>query len=496
MKRIIEYFLSGCEDQFLKNKLNILLFFNLFFGVFVAAGVVLQNILFGVYSTIIPFLFIEMGIICSFILMRNKKYKSSIYVSVFVFQTIIPITLTIFDFYNADFEVFRISCVIAVFTIISVILLSNSRKFYIIMVINLLIVTFSFIWRYINIGSFKIIPGHITSYFASIMGLCLLGMLCKLLVNLFATMIEDLKYERCLSEKRLKIIEKYTNKTLVEHIKDGSSHDTLKPEHKELAILFLDLRGFTNITEKLSSEEINDLLTDYYTIVCDTVYENSGLVYKMVGDRLLMYFEKCSEAVRCLERILEKIEYYNINILDKSDIKFNVGMGITYGKVRIGNVGSSRKSDFTIIGEAVNVASKIQLLTKLYDIPVMISEEVIEKLKGDSSFHIRFLDHITLKDYSKSIKLFECISKNGVFDTSEEDIDIFLNEAYNRYKNKEFSKSIYIYNKLLSQMKDNNIHNKDRMIEFFVSRCKYMENKLIKSKESLSNWIGIYEIAV
>ena len=172
------------------------------------------------------------------------------------------------------------------------------------------------------------------------------------------------------------LFEKYTDKSTVELIQSKN----IMGQKKEVTALFVDMRGFSEMTEKLD-EKILDVLNEYFKIVTETVYQNQGIVNHLEADEVFALFNATKEqqdhtikAVRAAIKIMRDLENYNKN----HENKINVGIGINTGKAIVGRIGSDKIMKFTSIGDTINIAQKIEEKARN---KIFITKAVYEKVK-------------------------------------------------------------------------------------------------------------------
>ena len=161
----------------------------------------------------------------------------------------------------------------------------------------------------------------------------------------------------------------------------------LKGRSEVLAVLFSDIRGFTTISERMMPEDIVQSLNSYFDIMVDVIMEHhGGIVDKYLGDCIMALFgaparhdDDALRAVRTAFEMLERLPPFNAEQQKKRRPPFRVGIGITYGVVTVGNIGSEKKMDYTVIGDKVNLASRLQDLTKVYREPLLFEGSVLQE---------------------------------------------------------------------------------------------------------------------
>lgn len=183
---------------------------------------------------------------------------------------------------------------------------------------------------------------------------------------------------------------------------------------KELSILFSDIRGFTTISENKSPEEVVSLLNEYFTAMVEIVLNNNGTLDKFIGDAIMAFWNAPLDtedhaflAVKTAFNMQEEVKKLKIK-WNMANEDFNIGVGINTSEVIVGNVGSEKIKDYTIIGDGVNIASRLESLNKEYKTGIIISEYTYMKI--NDRIEARYLGESKLKGKNKLIKIYEVIS--------------------------------------------------------------------------------------
>ena len=181
------------------------------------------------------------------------------------------------------------------------------------------------------------------------------------------------------------IFQKYVPKDVIDRF-FSAPESMLVGENRVLAVLFSDIRSFTTISESMPPDAIVESLNKYFEIMVDAITARSGIVDKYIGDAIMAFFgapvhtaNDALKAVNAALDMLEKLEEFNEWQRNQGYEDFHIGIGINYGVVTIGNIGSDKKMDYTVIGDMVNLASRLEGLTKLYKEPLLISESPLQK---------------------------------------------------------------------------------------------------------------------
>ncbi|UCD64340.1 MAG: adenylate/guanylate cyclase domain-containing protein, partial [Candidatus Zixiibacteriota bacterium] len=188
-------------------------------------------------------------------------------------------------------------------------------------------------------------------------------------------------------EQRIRnIFQKYVpNEVIEQYI--SSPDSMLVGDYRVLAVLFSDIRSFTALSEKLTPDTVVESLNRYFGMMVDAIMSRNGIVDKYIGDAIMAFFGAPVRhendpllAVEAGLDMLDVLEKFNQWQVERNRPKFQIGIGINYGVVTVGNIGSEQKMDYTIIGDMVNLASRLEELTKTYGIPFIISEAVYRRI--------------------------------------------------------------------------------------------------------------------
>ncbi len=209
----------------------------------------------------------------------------------------------------------------------------------------------------------------------------------------------------------------YVNEDVMQNIIDNPSLISLEGQHVVVSVMFTDIRNFTTISEKMNPKDVVTGLNRYFAEMTRSVIEAGGYLNRYMGDGVLAIFgdpqrlpgDGAMAAVQCGISMLKNLEKLNESgIFPGVSEKLKIGIGIHTGDVIAGNIGCYEKMDYSVIGDTVNLASRIETATKKYDIPLLISEATYAIVK--ERVEARFVSETKIKGRAQEVKLYEILS--------------------------------------------------------------------------------------
>jgi len=244
--------------------------------------------------------------------------------------------------------------------------------------------------------------------------------------------------------------------------------DHLKAEvgsNECLSILFSDIRGFTSLSEAVPADKVVEMLNYYFSVMTDTIFNHHGTIDKFIGDAIMAFWgapiKEARHADKALQAAIEmdlRMTEVNRWLDEKGYPNLQVGIGINSGNVILGNIGSEQKLDYTIIGDNVNLASRLEGLTKQYGFAVVISEYTFELLHSPPPCCI--LDLVQVKGKHVPIRIFGPVIGHG--DDEARAIAEQSQQAFDAYLNQDWDEAIALYSKLPTET----------LKAIFIERCQ------------------------
>lgn len=223
----------------------------------------------------------------------------------------------------------------------------------------------------------------------------------------YAARLENLlaAYSRFVPKKFLHFLQK-------ESIVDVQLGDQVQ---REMTILFSDIRSFTTLSESMTPAENFNFINSYLRRVGPTIRHHSGFIDKYIGDGIMALFpNEPDDAVMASIDMIKAVEEYNIHRSASGYQPIRIGVGIHTGMLMLGTIGEDERMDGSVISDAVNLCSRLEGLTKVYKVSVIISRETLEKLRDPGRYHIRFLDNVQVKGKTKAVSVYEVYDADPV----------------------------------------------------------------------------------
>lgn len=315
--------------------------------------------------------------------------------------------------------------------------------------------------------------------------------------------------ERLASERKSVIFQTYARHSLIERIDRGEDPRTDRPKRQHLAVLFSDLREFTRTSGDLEPEELVSFLNSYYNRLNRPIFNHRGEVDKIMGDGMMATFPPAPgtepESLRAVQAAIDvrrelqafNRERWEEHLQDDPDGLFqrvDNGIGISWGHVVVGNIGSDHKMEHTLIGDVVNVASRLEGLTRHYGSAILITEDVRSRLPD--RFHVRFLDVARLKGRGEPVSIHE------VFDHEPESVRERklaaverMTEAWTLYAGGLFAEAGALYREIRATLGPHRLQPElclDPAVDYFSIRCNRLERLSKEDPTLVEGWNGVH----
>ena len=284
----------------------------------------------------------------------------------------------------------------------------------------------------------------------------------------------------------------YLSHAMVQKLQKNPELLKLGGDTRYMTFLFCDIRGFTPISEqyKTNPQGLTELVNRFLTPMTDIIMENEGTIDKYMGDCIMAFWnapldvsDQEGKAVKTAVKMLEHLKVLNKELEIDGMLPINIGIGINSGSVVVGNMGSNQRFDYSVLGDAVNLAARLEGQSKGYGVKTIIGEDTAKEI--DDMFAVLELDKIAVKGKTEGVKIFTVLGEhtwlnknsNYVWETQQHDKMLQL------YRQKNFDAAA----KLTEDLMGSFIGIMDGYYMTWIERCKEM-----KSKELPDDWDGTY----
>ena len=265
--------------------------------------------------------------------------------------------------------------------------------------------------------------------------------------------------ERLEKVRTRRTLERYVSKNLVKEVLDNpdSYYSTLRGARVPVTILFSDLIGFTTLSEKADPEALVAQLNEHLTEMTSVVFGNGGTLDKFIGDAIMAVWGNvrslgiAQDAKNCVRAALEmrrELRKLNQKWRDQGRMGLGMGIGINQGEVIVGNIGSHERMDPTVIGDAVNLASRLEGLTRIYGVDILVGASAAELVRDE--FHLRSVARVQVKGKSKPVDVFTLIGARN------EEVDPQLlkwlesyEEGFDKFRTRDFIQAKILFSRFL-----------------------------------------------
>jgi len=245
---------------------------------------------------------------------------------------------------------------------------------------------------------------------------------------------------------------------------------------QEMSVLFADIRNFTSMSEQMTPRETFEFINIYLAWMESAISQNNGFIDKYIGDEIMALFPGSSQdAINAGIAMLEKLKQYNAQRIEAGDNPIEIGIGINTGILMLGTVGGENRMDSTVISDAVNLASRIESLTKEYGIPLLISQHTYDHLRhfpsetlpASSSYQIRELDRVRIRGKSESVTIYEVFDADPLEIRAKKQETLgFFEEAIALYRLCAFDQAESLFRQCLE------LNPADQGARVYLNRCQ------------------------
>lgn len=297
-------------------------------------------------------------------------------------------------------------------------------------------------------------------------------------------MVEDISD----AKKAKSTLSRYMDPALADQMLAGGNQDDILGGKDTVAtVLFSDVRSFTTITEQLGAQGTVALLNEYFEIMVDCISEQGGMLDKFIGDAIMAAFgiplphdDDEDRGLIAGINMIKRLWEWNAEREARGEMPVDMGLGLNTGNIVAGNIGSSKRMDYTMIGDGVNLAARLESACKQYNARVLLSEFTVAKLKG--VYRLRDIDKVVVKGKTEPVGVFECLDyHNDQSFPNLMDVLGSFNEGVKVYRNQEWDRAIGYFNDALKA------NPSDKLGQTYIERCE-----LMKANPPGDEWDGVW----
>ncbi|MGK2871007.1 MAG: adenylate/guanylate cyclase domain-containing protein [Alphaproteobacteria bacterium] len=295
-------------------------------------------------------------------------------------------------------------------------------------------------------------------------------------------LIEDISNEQRVKATMARFMSKEVADQLL-----ASDGGQLEGKSQRISILFSDIRGFTGLSESLGATGTVSLLNEYFEEMVEVVFRHRGILDKYIGDAIMALFGApftsdvdADNAVAVANEMMAALRILNQRRISAGGAALDIGIGIGTGEAVIGNIGSTKRLEYTAIGDCVNMSSRLEGATKQYGVPILISEFTVADLRHPAK--LREIDLIRVKGKDNPVAVFEALDHYTpeIFPNLDDTVAAF-NAGMRHYRSRQFSVAQTYFKDAL------NAHPGDKPSRIFLERCAAFLNS-----PPPANWDGVW----
>ncbi len=286
---------------------------------------------------------------------------------------------------------------------------------------------------------------------------------------------------------------KFVPRSLVRKLIDKGVDVRIGGKNKKLTIFFSDIAGFTTVSETYPADRLMVHLSEYFEELTSIINTTNGTIDKYIGDAIMAFWgapnsdrdhalHACQAALLCQRRLLDLNRKWSF----EKKPTLNTRIGLHTGEVVVGNLGSSERMNYTIIGDSVNLAARLEGVNKVYHTNIIISDDVFHLVRDHAI--VRPLDLVAVKGKNLAIKIYELVALQGadpLLVPTQEQLEFcrLFDRAFTHYQEQRWDEAIETFEKILHTF------GKDYTTEMYIERCQYY-----KQNPPSIDWDGVHHL--
>lgn len=281
----------------------------------------------------------------------------------------------------------------------------------------------------------------------------------------------------------------YLSPTVIDQLVDDPAMLKLGGEKRVMTAFFSDIQGFSTISESLSPEELVELLNEYLTAMTDIILKYGGTVDKFEGDAIIAFFgapvaqpdhalQACLASLEMQEKVAEMRKEWK----KQGKHEIHVRIGLNTGEMVVGNMGSAYRMDYTMMGDAVNLAARLEGVNKEYKTFLMFSDYTYQEVK--SLIEVRELDLIRVVGKNEPVKIYQVLGKRGEVENEKLQLYKYFAKGLRLYREKNWAEALKYFAYV-----DKSEQNGDGPAQTFIQRCKFFSKSPLEE-----DWDGVFQM--
>ena len=250
---------------------------------------------------------------------------------------------------------------------------------------------------------------------------------------------------------------------------------------KTMTVMFSDIREFTVLSEKMTPQENFNFINSYLTQMEPIIDKYQGFIDKYIGDAIMALFPTCADdAVQAAIAMLKQLSKYNDGRQRAGYKAIEIGIGLHTGPLMLGTVGDHNRMDGTVISDAVNLASRVEGLTKTYGTPLLITEQTYQQLSDASQYQIRVIDCVNVKGKTELVTIYEVFDGNSSYNfTQKLETLLDFEQGFGCFHHEQFEKALIFFENVLQ------VNQNDLAAQIYLNHCQKILNKMPSSPHIL-----------
>lgn len=289
----------------------------------------------------------------------------------------------------------------------------------------------------------------------------------------FLGMLGVLTYFEGADKRRFKgAMSKYLSPDVLEEVMSKGELKAEVGQRKVLTVLFSDVRGFTSISESQDPGRVVEILNEYFSAMVSLIFESKGTLDKFIGDAIMAFWgapmprnDHAELAVSTALQMTQALRRLNERFRVRGMEPLAIGIGINTGEMIVGNIGSDQRLDYTVIGDNVNLSSRLESLTKNYGVEILISDGTHRLIWH--KFPCRIIDLVAVKGKSIPVPVYEPLSPDAYPGIKNSDVEAAFQSAFDLFRARRWDEAAAAYQSLAAKRT-----GPDKAAELMISRCK------------------------